>query len=257
MDKPFDTKEHLAGQPVVSQVDFLRPLHWLSLGWKDFMANPGASVAQGAILVAIGWLILLLCSAQINLLAAAISGFLLVGPVFGAGFYELSRRRAAGQAATLDAALEGAVLRRKPLARLGGILAVLAVAWVVVSSTLFAHSTGGAPPPLDETFYSTVVDWSSSGFLVTYLGTGAPFAFAAFLLSAVSAPMIFDRDISVRNAMLTSLRVVAANPATMLLWAGLIAALTAIGFATFLFGLIIVLPWLGHATWHAYRDLVK
>ena len=257
MDKPFDTHEHLSRIPDLVQVDFLRPLRWLSLGWCDFRANPGASVAQGAILAAIGWLILLLCSAQIDLLAAAISGFLLVGPVFGAGFYEMSRLRAAGQTANLDAALDGAVRRRKPLALLGGILAMIAAAWVLVSSMLFARSVDGSPPPLNETFYSTVIDWSSSGFLVSYLATDAAFAFAAFLVSAVSAPMIFDRDIAVRSAMLTSLRVVAANPAPMLLWAGMIAALTALGFATLLFGLIVVLPLLGHATWHAYRDLVK
>lgn len=257
MDKPFATHDHLSLRPTVVRVELMRPLRWLSLGWRDLRANPGASVAQGAILAAMGWLILLLCSAQIDLLAAAISGFLLIGPVFGAGFYEMSRRRAAGQAANLDAALDGAIRRRKPLALLGGILALLAAAWVIVSSMLFAQSIDGSPPPLDETLYSTVIDWSSSGFLVSYLATGAAFAFAAFLISAVSAPMIFDRDISVRSAILTSLRVVAANPAPMLLWAGIIAALTVVGFASLLFGLIVVLPLLGHATWHAYRDLVK
>ena len=82
------------------------------------------------------------------------------------------------------------------------------------------------------------------------------FAVVAFVLSAVSAPLIFDRGIDTKTAMLTSVRAVAASPATMVVWAVLIAVLTAIGFATFLLGLVIILPLLGHATWHAYRDLV-
>ena len=76
------------------------------------------------------------------------------------------------------------------------------------------------------------------------------------MLSAVSAPMIFDRAVDTNTAILTSFKAVAGNPAAMAVWAALIAALTTIGFATFLFGLAIVLPLLGHATWHAYRDLI-
>ena len=91
---------------------------------------------------------------------------------------------------------------------------------------------------------------------MTYLGTGAILALVAFVVSAVSAPMIFDRPTDTGTAVLTSLKAVAVNPAAMAVWAALIALLTAIGFATFLFGLAIILPWVGHATWHAYRELV-
>jgi uncharacterized membrane protein len=256
MDKPMHAYGHTPGLPEVTHVEAMRPLLWLRFGWQDFAGNPGPSVAQGLLLVAMGWLILLMCSVQIDLFAAAVSGFLLVGPVFGAGFYELSRLRAAGQPATFDASLDGALRNAKPLAILGLILAILAIAWVVTSRFLFVDAFGGTVPSLRETFYQTIVDWNYYGFFVTYLSTGAVFAVVAFILSAVSAPMIFDRAGDIRIAILTSIKAVGINPVAMMVWAVLIAGLTAIGFATFLFGLVIVLPVLGHATWHAYRDLI-
>jgi uncharacterized membrane protein len=174
----------------------------------------------------------------------------------GAVFYELSRLRAAGQAATFDASLDGALKNGKRLARLGLVLAILAILWVLASGLLFERAFGGIPPSVRDNFYRTIVDWSYPGFFVTYLSIGAIFALLAFMLSVVSAPMIFDRAVDTGQAILTSLKAVATNPAAMAVWAMLIAALTAIGFATFLLGLAVVLPLLGHATWHAYRELI-
>jgi len=256
MDKPMDAFGHSPGLPRVARVGTLQPLNWLARGWKDFTANPGPSVAHGLILVALGWLILLMCSTQIDLFAAAVSGFLLVGPVFGAGFYELSRLRASGQRATFDASLDGALRNGKSLARLGLLLAILSIAWVLISRLLFVQTLGGTLPSIRDTFYQTIIDWEYYEFFLTYLSTGAVFAVIAFIVSAVSAPMIFDRASDTRTAILTSTKAVGTNPSAMILWAALIAGLTAIGFATLLFGLIIVLPVLGHATWHAYRDLI-
>jgi uncharacterized membrane protein len=257
MDKPMDASAHSPGLPRVARVGTLQPLRWLARGWKDFTANPGPDVAHGLILVALGWLILLMCSTQIDLFAAAVSGFLLVGPVFAAGFYELSRRRASGERITFDASLDGALKNGKSLARLGLLLAILAITWVLISRLLFVQAMGGTLPSVRETFYRTILDWDYYEFFVTYLGTGAVFAALAFIVSAVSAPMIFDRAADTRIAILTSIKAVAANPSAMIVWAVLIAGLTAVGFATLLFGLIIVLPVVGHATWHAYRDLVR
>jgi uncharacterized membrane protein len=203
-----------------------------------------------------GWLILLMFSTEIHLLAAAICGYLLVGPVFGAGFYALSRLRAAGQPASFDASIDGALKNGRRLASLGMVLAILAIVWVSLSGLLFERGFGGVPPVTSDNLYRTILDWHDAGFFVTYLATGGILALIAFVLSAVSAPMIFDRATSTGTAILTSIKAVAVNPAAMLIWAMLIAVLTAIGFATLLFGLAIVLPWLGHATWHAYRDLV-
>src|SRR6266850_3225246 len=257
MDKPINTFAHSPGLPLVARVGALQPLHWLARGWEDFTANPGPSVVHGLILVALGWLILLMCSTQIDLLAAVLSGFLLVGPVFGAGFYELSRLRASGQRASFDASLEGALKNGKSLARLGLLLAVLAIAWVLISRLLFVEAMGGTLPSVRETFYQTIIDWDYYEFFVTYMSTGVVFAVVAFIVSVVSAPMIFDRAADTRIAILTSIKAVCANPSAMIVWAALIAGLTAIGFATLLFGLVVVLPVVGHATWHAYRDLIR
>lgn len=242
--------------PQVAHIAALRPFTWLKLGWEDLRHNPGPSIAHGLLLVAVGWLMLLFLSAQIELLAAAVSGYLLVGPIFGAVFYELSRLRAAGQAATFDASLDGALKNGKRLARLGLVLAILAILWALLSGLLFERTFDGTPPSVRDNFYRTIVDWSYPGFFVTYLATGAVFALLAFMVSVVSAPMIFDRAEATNKAILTSLKAVGTNPAAMAVWAALIAVLTAIGFATFLLGLAVVLPLLGHATWHAYRDLI-
>ena len=256
MDKLFDAFGHMPELPQVARVEPQRALRWLKLGWEDFRHNPGPSIAHGLLLVAMGWLILLFCSTDIDLLAAAVSGFLLVGPVFGAGFYELSRLRETGQAATFDASIEGAVRNGKSLASLGLVLAILAITWVLLSSLLFASAFGGSLDSVRDNFYRTILEWNYTGFLLTYMTTGAVLALLAFALSAVSAPMLFDRGVDTKTAMLTSVKALGTNPAAMMVWAALIAVLTAIGFAPFMLGLVIILPILGHATWHAYRDLI-
>src|SRR5471032_1344770 len=257
MDKPIHAFYQMPVLPQVAHIAPLRPFTWLKLGWEDLRHNPGPSIAHGLLLVAVGWLMLLFLSAQIDLLAVAVSGYLLVGPIFGAVFYELSRRRAAGQAATFDASLDGALKNGKRLAHLGLVLAILAILWALLSGLLFERAFGGIPPSIRDNFYRTIVDWSYPGFFVTYLATGAIFAVLAFMVSVVSAPMIFDRAEDTNKAILTSLKAVGTNPAAMAVWAALIAAFTAIGFASFLLGLAVVLPLLGHATWHAYRDILS
>jgi len=257
MDKPMDALAHSPGLPPVARVATFQSLHWLEQGWKDFASHPGPSVAHGFILVAIGWLLLLMCSTQIDLFAAAVSGFLLVGPLFGAGFYELSRQRASGRRATFDASLDGALRNGKALARLGMLLAILVIGWVMISRFLFVQAFGGTLPSVRETFYRTILDWDYYEFFLIYFSTGAVFALIAFIVSAVSAPMIFDRAADTKLAILTSIKAVGKNPAAMIVWAVLIAGLTIIGFGTFLLGLVIILPVLGHATWHAYRELIR
>ncbi len=243
--------------PEVVRVEALRPLVWLRMGWRDYADCLAASTGQGFLLVLAGWLILLFCSVQIYLLGAAIAGFLLLGPLVGTGFYELSRLRSLGESATVDASIEAAIRSGDRLVPLGAILALLTVAWVVLSAILFERGFGGTLPSIGENLYRTVLDWSDSLFFVTYIATGAVFALIAFALSVISVPMIFDRSVDTATAVLTSLKVIAANPGAMAVWAVLIAALMLIGFATFLIGLAVILPLLGHASWHCYRDLVK
>jgi uncharacterized membrane protein len=256
MDKTLGRLEHTPPLPRINRVEASRPLDWLERGWEDLRHSTGPSLAHGFLLAAIGWVILFACSTHIDLVALAVSGFLLVGPVFGAAFYELSRLRAAGQPTTFDASLDGAISNAKSLVSLGLVLAVLAVAWAWLSRLLFERAFGAELPSISEISWMTVSQWDYAGFFTTYMATGAILAIVAFAVSAVSAPMIYDRRADTMTAIVTSIKAVFANPGAMAVWAALISALTFIGFATFLLGLVVVLPWLGHATWHAYRDLV-
>lgn len=256
MEHSISTTQTVLAGPAVKHVEFTRPFHWLSLGWSDLKRNPFPSIFHGLILAALGWLIIVLCSTQIELMALAVSGFLLVGPIFGAGFYALSRMGAQGRKADFDTSLDAATINIGSLARLGGVLAIIAIAWAFASNWMFQQEFGNQLPEIEISFYRTIFEWRNPGFFVPYLATGAIFAVLAFLISAVSAPMIFDRGGSARAAIMTSVKAVAINPLAMALWAVLIVVLTAFGFATLMAGLVIVLPLIGHATWHAYKDLV-
>ncbi len=256
MEHAVSVGKDLSASESIGHVGVLRPFRWLELAWADIVENPLPSISQGLILAAMGWMIIVLSSSQIELLALAISGFLLVGPVFGAGFYALSRLRARGEAANFDNALDEALKNIGSLARLGVILAIIALVWGLVSSLLFQQAFNSQMPEIQVSFYHTVFDWPHAGFLVTYVATGAVLAVLAFTISAISAPMIFDRGGSTARAIMTSVKVVAKNPLPMALWAALIAGLTLLGFATFMAGLVITLPLIGHATWHAYRDVL-
>jgi len=242
---------------VVKRINVTRPFHWLRLGWEDLFRNPFPSISHGLILTALGSLIILLCSTHVELLALAVSGFLLVGPIFSAGFYALSQLRGNGQNADFDASLDAAVKNIGSLTRLGMVLALVAVAWAIASGWMFRQEFGGQLPIVEISFHRTIFEWGSPGFFLIYLATGAILAVLAFIISAISAPMIFDRGGSTNAAILTSIKAVAINPLPMALWATLIAGLTLLGFATFMAGLVIVLPLIGHATWHAYKDLVE
>ena len=233
-----------------------RPLVWLRMGWDDLRGNPSPAIGHGAILVAIGALILTFCSMHIDYLAVAVTGFLLLAPLFGAGLYALARLRERGEPATFDASLQAALQHGARLERLGAVLALLAIGWAVCSRILFVGAYGGTTPAVHMEINRTLLEWNYPGFFVSYMATGAVFAAIAFVVSAVAAPMLFDRDVSTRSAIATSLRVVAAHPLTMLSWAAIVAVTTFIGFALALVGLAVVFPVLGFATWHAYRELV-
>jgi len=257
MEHAVHTTHAAPAGEAIRHVGVVRAFYWLGLGWNDLIKNPLPSISQGLILAAMGWLIIVICSTQIELLALAISGFLLVGSIFSAGFYALSKLRASGAKVDFDSSLDAAVKNIGSLARLGGILAIVAIAWGFISRALFQQAFGDQMPEAQVSFYRTIVDWQYPGFFVTYVTTGAVFAVIAFVISAVSAPMIFDRGGSTRHAIMVSVKAVAANPLPMAVWAILIVGLTAVGFATFMAGLVVTLPLIGHATWHAYKDLLE
>lgn len=256
MDKALLQLHEVRRVPVVRTLSPGRPFTWLRLGWEDLRANPGASLAHGAILVAIGALMLLTFGTHIHLIALIAATFLLMGPIAAAAFYEISRTREQGRVATFDSSLLGAVRRSGALAGLGVFLGILVGLWAWMSATLFGFSSGIEVPSIGSDGWRSVIGWRYPGMVLAYSSTGVGVAAVAFVTSAFAAPAIFGTGISLTSAMALSIRAVLGNPVPMLVWATLVGGLTVAGLVGGLVGLVVILPWLGHATWHAYRDVV-
>jgi uncharacterized membrane protein len=244
-------------QPMtVRTVGLLQPFVWLGRGARDLAANPGASLFYGVAMAGAGAAILLAVAQLPYLFAAAISGFLLVGPMLATGLYDLSRRREQGKPVKLaDSML---AWRENPSGLVGfGLFSLLAgTAWQVVSLVIVAMLyKGSAMQPL-ALVLEILRDPQYTGLFLAYLGIGGILAALVFALSVVSVPMLLDRKCDLLPAMQASIAVVAENPLPLALWAAIIMTLTLLGFATALVGLVVVMPLLGHASWHAYRDLV-
>lgn len=237
-----------------------RPWTWLAAGWKDLMATPHIGFFYGGAVVAAGWalIVLLLQVGAAWAVLPATAGFFLVAPLLGAGLYETSRRRERGEEVSLGLAF-GAFRRNAPqLALMGAALLLIHLFWVRVAGLLFAVFFGlGFSPAIETLPMALLRSDNLLPFLVIGTGFGFVLAAAAFAISAVSIPMMVDRDVSAMEAIVTSVQAVAANPWPMAFWAGLIVVFTAMALVPFFLGLALVLPLVGHATWHAYRDLVR
>ena len=250
LDRHFDI-------PRVREVDAARPLHWLEMGWNDLREHGFASIAYGLFFAAFGYIILAFAAPRPYLVTAAISGFFLVGPILAAGLYEISRRAAAGQSAGLRESLRGITGSYESLLSIGIFLAIVMLGWERVSAVLFALLFTGEITELSGFMRTVLFSGEHIGFTMVYMAAGFLFAALVFCATVVAVPMLMDRDTDMVTAMMTSLRTVSINPRAMFVWAALIVLLIGIGFATMMIGLVLLLPLLGHASWHAYRDLVE
>lgn len=236
-----------------------RPWLWLSAGWRDLMAAPHIGFAYGAALTLAGWalaLLLLLLGAAWAILPAT-AGFFLVAPLLAAGLYETSRRQERAERVSLPLALMGFRRNGAQIALMGVVLLLLHLFWVRTAGLLFALFFGlGFDPPLESLPFALLRSEALLPFLVVGTACGGALAAVAFAISAVSIPMLVDRDVTVFEAIATSVWTVLPNWRAMAFWAGLIVVFTAMALVPFFLGLALVLPLIGHATWHAYRDLV-
>lgn len=247
--------EHVS-LPHVSHIDASRPFVWLAKGWQDLKYNPMASMAYGILFAAAGLVVLMFAGDNASLFAAALSGFMLLGPLLAVGLYELSRLRSNGMHGTFDESLGALSRNSSALVRFGGILAIFMVVWERLSAAILGSFGGHAPRITDMTYQGFLVS-DQPNLLLSYLVVGGVLALVVFSISAISVPMMMDRQVSASQAMSTSLRAVITNPIPMLIWAGLIVAMIMVGYATYLLGLIVTLPLVGHASWHAYKDLTS
>jgi len=240
----------------IRHVAVWRPFLWLSRGAVDLARCWPASLGYGGITVAIGWTLLVFGATHPYFVAAAITGFLLVAPTLSAGLCELSRRRSLGLSANFDDSLEGFMRNSTALFEYGLILAVCAFVWFGVSALLLGPVFHVETPSVSETLYRGFIDTANRSQVLAYVAIGGALAIGVFLVSVVSVPLIIDRHATAGEAMRASVRAALRNVPTMIVWSALICGLTIIGYAPLLLGLLVVAPLLGHATWHAYRDLV-
>jgi uncharacterized membrane protein len=246
--------------PVIRTIT-LSDLHQaLRLGWEDFKAVPSHALILCVMYPVVGLLLAraVLGYSVLPLLFPLAAGFALLGPFAALGLYELSRRRESGEEPSAWDALD--VLRSPSFGAmlgLGTLLLALFVTWVATAQaiyiTVFGYQGATSVPEFLQRVLTTPQGW---WLIVVGCGVGFLFALVALCISVVSFPMMLDRHVGAGEAMVTSLRVVAKNPVTVAAWGLIVAGLLVAGSLPFFQGLTIVIPLLGHATWHLYRMAV-
>jgi uncharacterized membrane protein len=233
----------------------LAPFRWLRLGWADFIAAPLASGFYGAMFALMGWALAALFDYAYQYVSTLATVFLLFGPFLATGLYALSRDREQGRRPGFAASL---LAWRENLGGLSIyvlIVTVVVLVWARASLVTFALFFNGPLPDL-RNFVSQVFSLGNLDFLAAWFAIGFFFAALVFCASVVSVPMMLDRKTDAISAALMSFLVVFRNVPAMLAWGLLIALLTAAGLATAFLGLVVTMPLVGHATWHAYREAV-
>lgn len=233
-----------------------RPLGWLVRGAQDLRRCPGPGLLHGSAASLFGALIIALAHDRFWLLAGAFSGFLIVAPVLATGLYQISRALDRQRAPRLSDALAVWKPTDGRMVVFGLLLGLAGTGWVITSASLI---TAFSPQPIrnPEDFLRHVVLAPESLLFEAWLALGGVLAAPVFASSVIALPMLLDRQVGILTAVFTSWRVVMDNPGPLALWAALLMGLTLLGMATGLLGLIPIVPWLAHASWHAYRDLVN
>ena len=233
----------------------------LRMGWEDFKAVPTHAVVLCVIYPVLGLVLfrLVVGYSVLPLLFPLAAGFTLIGPFAALGLYELSRRRERGEEAAAWHAMQ--VLRSPSfgaILEVGILLLVLFGTWIAAADAIYVATFGHAPaasiPAFERRVLTTPEGWS---LIIVGCGVGFLFAVVALCVSVVSFPLMLDRHASAIDAIRTSLRAVMQNPIAMAAWGLIVAALLVIGSLPFFVGLAVVLPVLGHATWHLYRKVVE
>ena len=246
--------------PAVRKITFADLKDALAEGWEDFTRKPSYVLLLGIIYPIIGLFIARLTFGYdvLPLLFPLAAGFALLGPFAGLGFYEISRQREQG----LDPSWRSvfSLLRSKSrgsILALGTLLMVIFFAWIGTAETIYDALFGDAPATSLSGFVHQVFE-TKEGRTLTLVGIGSGFLFAilTFSISVVSFPLLVDRNVSTAAAIVTSVKAVLANPVTMMAWAAIIATALIVGSLPLFLGLAIVLPVLGHASWHIYRKVV-
>lgn len=256
---------HQQAPLTVHTIEIHQPMRWLALAWRDMARCGWVSFAHGLVLCLFGLGLLALARHQFWLLAGAFSGFLVVAPVLATGLYALSRAVERGEPVSFRLVLQTWLSWRQHgnspdgkdwrLVKFGLLLGLAGTGWVLTSAALI---TLLSPVPIQQPldFLRFVVLARDNFLFELWLTLGGMMAAPIFASSAIALPLLLDRRVSVLQAVVTSWKAVLINPGPMAWWAFLIMGFSLLGLFSLLLGLIAVLPMLGHASWHAYRDLV-
>lgn len=232
----------------------------LRRGWEDFLAMPTHVVFLAGIYALVGLLLFRVAFAYelMSLLYPIATGFALVGPLAAIGLYELSRRREMGRDTSWQHMFDVVYSPSLPrILALGALLLLIFAIWIATANSIYVANFGYRPAASLPDFMRRVLT-TPEGHNLIVIGNLVGFVFALLTasISVIAFPLLLDRNVGFGAAVATSLRVVAKNPATMLAWFAIVAALLALGSLPLLIGLAVVLPVLGHATWHLYRRAV-
>jgi uncharacterized membrane protein len=234
------------------------PLKWLAQGWQDFMTQPAMSLAYGAFVFVISAALVggLIALGRDYILFPAFAGFMVVGPIMAVGLYEKSRRIEAGKPVSWYNIFFVKPRSGGQILFTGVLLCLLMMLWIRAAVLIYALFFGLLPfPGLDHIvpmLFTTPVGWA---MLLVGTAVGGLFAAFSFAISAVSVPMLLNEQTDALTAMGSSMALVWNNLRVLLLWAVIVLALFLMSLATGMLGLIVIYPLLGHATWHAYRDM--
>lgn len=251
-------EQELADVQVTSALSLADLRAALRAGWSDFLTHSRFGLFFASIFVAGGLALAYLSASrgEAAWLIPAAAGFPLLAPFAAVGLYEVSRRREANLPLGWKPVL-GALLGRgdDQILSMGGIIFVAFGFWMIVAHGVFAIFLGQSGLGSDP----LAIFESSAGVAMVLVGSviGGAMALGFYAITVISLPMLVDRDVDFLTAIITSLRVVRSNTAVMLTWAFLVGALLFVAMIPLFLGLMIVLPVLGHATWHLYRCTVE
>ncbi len=259
MNQPYVPYVPPPAEAPTKEISTLRlrdPFRWLLLGARDLMAFKAIGLFYGACFWAMAGLLGAVFRSRPEYVMSIASGCLLVGPFMALGLYEVSRRREAGLVPEFGASLTCWRSHLGSMGMLVLVLMVLELLWGRASLVVFAvfFDTG---MPTTSSVIGAILSPQNWEFLAVYLLVGGVFAGLVFSVAVVSIPMILDRDTDAISAAITSLQLVFGNPGVMLVWGALITVLVLLALLPWCGGLLVVGPWLGHASWHAYRGSVR
>lgn len=244
---------------LVTEVRTTNVWRWLLAGWMDFRSHWRVSAVYAALFIIAG----LIISFGFYfwdlpyLILPSLSGFLLVGPALAVGFYEISRRKIEDQPCTLLDAFKGFQRNTLGIMGLGVFLVFLFQVWIRTSFTIAALSFPGVSPEWPAIIHRALTTLDGVYFAMGITALGSVFATIVFFAGAFSIPLMVDRKTVLVPSLMVSAYAVWTNKSAMALWAAIIVVVTAAGLLTGFIGLVFTFPLIGHATWHAYKDVLS